>query len=74
MHVYFFKKDIPINKILEVRYKSFGEYELTIYRSTLYERGKILITLFLPRKQSNKKLEYFFDILRKKNISCIIDI
>ena len=75
MHIYFFiKKDIPINKIFEVRYIFFGIYKLSIYRFTLNEKGTIFITLFLTKKQSNKKLKRFFEILKEKNISCIIDI
>jgi len=73
-HCYFLKKDIPIYTIIEIQYYIFGLFFLTVRRETLNTKGTIFITLFCSKKKSLKKLTGFFEILARKNMSCIIKI
>jgi len=74
LHIYCLKKNTAITSIVEIRYFIFGIVLLTVYREMLNERYTVPITLFCTRKQSIKKLAGFFDVLSRKNISCVINI
>jgi len=74
IHCCFFKKEIPIHSIVEIKYFSFGIFFFTIYRGMLNKKYEIPIMLLCNKKKSIKKMEYFFEILKRKNYSCVINI
>jgi hypothetical protein len=75
-HLWFFKKDIPIYSFVKIRYVIFGIFTITFYREMLNEntKGTILLLLLCTKRRSLKKLEGFFEVLSRKNMSCVIQI
>jgi len=70
---YLFKREIPIHSILEIKYLLFGIFHFTIYRGMLNEKYEISIMLFCNKKKSIKKMECFFEVLKRKNCFCVIN-
>jgi hypothetical protein len=74
-HFLFFKNNISINSFVEIRYVFWGLFLLTVRKErTLREYRTIVMQLFCTRNQSKKKMAGFFEVLSKKNMSCVINI
>jgi len=74
LHFYFLKKNIPIISIIEISYLTFGVFLFTVFYGTLDKKGTIVVGLFCTKKQSLKKMEVFFKLLKNKNEYCVINI
>jgi hypothetical protein len=69
----FFKKEIPIYTITNIKYCPGGIYFLTIYRGMLNSKYEIPVMLLCSKKKSIKKLQPFIDFLSNNNCVCNID-
>jgi Fe-S-cluster containining protein len=72
LYCLFLKKAIPIHSILEIKYFAFGVFYFTIYRGMLNNKYEIPIILLCNKKKSKKKMEDFFEVLKRKNNLCVI--
>jgi hypothetical protein len=75
-HILFFKKHFPIYSFIEINYIVFGIFSITLYNEMLNvnTKGTIFVIILCTKKQCLKKIENFLEILRRKNMACIINI
>lgn len=73
-HCCFFQKNIPIYSIIEIRYYFLGSFLVTFSSNSLMIKNTILIILFCSKKCSLRKMNDFFNIMKKKNMSHIIKL
>jgi hypothetical protein len=70
----FFKKEISIYTIINIKYCSGGIYFFTVYRGMLNSKYEIPVMLFCNKKRSIKKMQSFVEFLSKNNNACNIEI
>ena len=73
-HILFIKKDYPIYTFLEIKYFIFGVVLISGYRDTLNNKYTFPVALLCTKKRCVNKLSGFLEVVKRKNMSCVIDI